>query len=67
MTILAPEQAPAVQGSDDDVFTHVVCCDPDVALCGSDVSDVAWVDEDEEATCVVCADLEEHTCTRCGE
>jgi hypothetical protein len=66
VTALAPEPV-ALRDSGDDSFTHVVCCNPNLALCGSDVTDVDWVGDDVEATCVVCAELEELACTRCGE
>lgn len=65
MTALAPELDTATHDGDDEV--HVVCCRPDVALCGSDVTALAWVDDDAEATCVVCADLEGLPCRRCNE
>lgn len=46
---------------------HYVCsCDPNVALCGTDVTHERW-DETREATCVVCDDLAEADCPRCGE
>lgn len=64
MTALAPELEVVAQDGGD-AFTHVVCCNPDIALCGSDVADVDWVSNDAEATCVVCAELEELPCHRC--
>ena len=41
----------------DDNLTHIVCChDDDTSLCGKDVTDDPFVD-DEDDTCVVCDDL----------
>lgn len=51
----------------DDDLAHLYCeCDPDVSLCGLDISG------EPEATdpadwCVVCDDLNEFPCPRCGE
>lgn len=65
MTSLAPEAAAAGQEHDD--LTHVVCvCNPDVALCGTDVTDSDWATAEEETTCVVCADVVVDPCPRCG-
>lgn len=50
----------------DSDITHLYCCNPDVALCGTDVSDVPELADDAEITCVVCADLEEQPCPTCG-
>lgn len=60
MTVAAPlaERAEPQAGSDDEL-NHIVCCDDDtVALCGTDVTEFEWR-EDEETTCVVCAYLDE--------
>lgn len=43
-------------------LTHIYCCDPDLALCGEDLTDIPEVDEDT-LLCVVCDDLEDHPCT----
>lgn len=62
-TNLAPQPAPA-QTTDTDL-NHIWCCDPDLALCGTDVSTVPEI-ETEEVNCVVCLDLEDQPCARCG-
>lgn len=52
----------------DDMW-HTFChCSPDVSLCGVAVGDDAEVEwESTQATeCVVCADLEDRDCPRCG-
>jgi hypothetical protein len=37
---------------------HVACCrNDDMALCGTDVTDAPWLDD--ETSCVVCVDLDE--------
>jgi hypothetical protein len=52
---------------DDDSLLHMVCCNEDVALCGSNLTgailDEASADLDE--LCVVCDDL--MVCSICGE
>lgn len=40
---------------------HWYCCDPNVAYCGTDLTDVPEVDEGD--MCVVCQDLEDAPCT----
>lgn len=49
-------------GSDD--LDHVVCtcCDPDLALCGRDMTGTDWVDDNQGLRCVVCADLQDLPC-----
>lgn len=39
--------------------THVYCCDPDLSLCGIDLSRHTEVGDNVEITCVVCAELNE--------
>lgn len=41
-------------------------CDPDWSLCGLDISDEPFIEGAVPNPCVVCADLEEHPCHRCG-
>ncbi|MFF8406951.1 hypothetical protein ACF06P_35660 [Streptomyces sp. NPDC015684] len=65
MTTAPAPVSPATDTSD---LTHVACeCTPDIALGGTDVSDVPWNDEREETTCVVCRDLEDQPCAQCGQ
>lgn len=61
--IVAP--APTRTGGSTDL-NHIYCCDPDIALCGADVSAHPIVDLDD-ADCVVCLDLEEQPCPTCGQ
>lgn len=66
MTMLAPEPKTTVDGGGSDV-SHWVCdCDPDAALCGAGVADEEWMDDDEDVTCVVCNDLVDIDCPKCG-
>lgn len=44
---------------------HLYCCDPDIALCGTDISDSPELFDDGATTCVVCDDLEDQLCPRC--
>ncbi|MFI6249004.1 hypothetical protein [Streptomyces sp. NPDC051016] len=62
--ILAPAPLTSDDAADE---THVVCCNRDLALCGSDVTELPWVGDEVEATCVVCRDLEGQPCPRCGQ
>ncbi len=43
-------------------FTHVVCCDPDTAMCGTDMSGTEWAPGTAVIGCVVCADLVDAPC-----
>lgn len=47
-----------------DELDHLYCCDPDLALCGTDIS--GHEDNDADGTCVVCLDLEFAPCRLCG-
>lgn len=60
--MLAPMPAPSTASTSDDQLTHIYCCNPDLGLCGTDLSDTPEVDEDG-ILCVVCEDLEEEPCT----
>lgn len=69
MTTLAPEPTAATTDQGDDL-SHAACpCYPDTALCGVDVSGLEWADEGDDPTdpCVVCLDLAEQPCPRCGQ
>lgn len=61
------EPAPGPAGTDDTGnLDHFYCCNPDVAYCGADLSDVpeAYFDEHGPTVCVVCADLDNQPCPR---
>jgi hypothetical protein len=64
-TTVAPEPT-TVDTAPDDGLTYVVCCDDDIALCGTAVADLDWIDEDVEPTCVVCRELDGKPCRKCG-
>lgn len=61
------EEAPVAQvdAVDGDELDHWVCCDNDVAMCGADVSNMAW--GHNSVLCPLCALADEETCPRCGE
>lgn len=62
------EPADLTTGSGDNDLDHIVCCDPNRALCGLDVTYVDWVEESaEEDECVVCVDLWSLPKTSCGK
>lgn len=67
LSVTAPELAPAPPTVGD--FCHLYCCDPDRGLCGADLRGlVDFGDNDSpEPYCVVCEDLVELICERCGE
>lgn len=51
---LAAPSRPATDTREPDVY-HLVCCDPDTALCGEDVSDVEFrARQTGEALCPLC-------------
>lgn len=58
---------------DGDDLEHLVCCDENTALCGTDVSASAWGPGWEnvapEEKCVVCYELQDAdgVCPICGE
>lgn len=50
----------------DDELHHYYCeCDPNIALCGSDLTDTPEVQTEENA-CLVCKDMDNYDCPRCG-
>ena len=66
MTLL-PAPAPAGAGptDTDDPFDHAYCCDPDTALCGADISDNEY-GEEQDNPCPLC-ELIEARGVLCGE
>jgi hypothetical protein len=51
-----------------DFYDHLVCCDPNRARCGHDVTDSKWADPDDPGwgpTCPDCATLEDDDCPAC--
>ncbi|MFE3202175.1 hypothetical protein [Embleya sp. NPDC059237] len=40
-------------------LVHACCCDPDVGLCGEDLSGSSWAADEDDIECVVCVDLVE--------
>lgn len=52
---------------DDSTLDHIFCdCNPNIALCGTDISTLDFNTVIEEDLCVVCKDLEDKSCDRCG-
>lgn len=45
----------------DDPDHHYYCCNPDVALCGTDLTGHPYVDD--EVTCLICLAVEDYPCT----
>lgn len=60
--IAAPAVSPSRQGAGH-MLNHIYCCDPNLSLCGLDLSDVP--ETDSETDCTVCLDLEYETCPSC--
>jgi hypothetical protein len=54
-SVIEPD-APSTSTADDVI--HVVCCDPDLTLCGKDVTEGSWFGAEEPATCNVCRVLD---------
>ncbi|MFB8182554.1 hypothetical protein ACFC8N_42525 [Streptomyces sp. NPDC055966] len=64
--VAVPVAAPTLDLTrSDSETTHVFCCNPDLALCGSDVSDTPVVPAGVGDDCVVCLDLEQQPCPHC--
>lgn len=62
-----PQPAPEADAHDDGLH-HVYCCDPDMSLCGVDLSGVPEGEcTGRDVPCVVCAGLEDAPCQVCGE
>lgn len=64
------EDAPLVTNDGtDEGYWHVTCdCNLDIALCGLELTGSEIVDfHSVETECVVCEDLENMPCLRCGE
>lgn len=60
---------PSNTSSDDDDLDHIYCeCDENISLCGIDLTGVEEIDKDAETPddCVVCIDLRDRPCQRCG-
>ena len=63
-TKTAPKKPDTTAGDDLD---HMYCCDENLALCGTDVTDHPVIDlSTSPKLCIVCIDLEWATCERCG-
>lgn len=70
---MSTETAPksGTTGTEESDLDHVFCgCNPDVALCGIDLSNADYVEgqwsEDDGDFCVVCLDLCDVPCPTCG-
>lgn len=57
MSSPAPSRTSTMTGAD---LFHWYCCDPRIAYCGTDLTDVP--ENDEGDMCVVCEDLEDEPC-----
>jgi hypothetical protein len=58
--LLAEPLPASTLAADDDTLSHYFCCDPDRALCGTDLPVCDEADDDDEAVdCVVCTSLAE--------
>jgi len=63
------ESIEVARTSADDDLDHIYCdCDPDLGLCGSDISAAIFIGDDEQLDflCLVCDDLADDPCPRCG-
>lgn len=73
MSKTSTQTNPADTNSNTAEIEHIFCdCDPDIALCSTDISgeeDIGAWDEYSENMCIVCVDLYENQipCVRCGE
>jgi hypothetical protein len=63
VSVDADTRPSGLEVEDDETLDHLVCCDPDRALCGADVSGYEWAEDVEEPEdCVVCIDLRPRPC-----
>jgi len=53
--LLDRPEPPGTAPADGDGWQHIWCCDPDVALCGADLSGVEDSDGEDEPVCTDCA------------
>lgn len=62
MTVLelAPVSVSRVKADPDE--DHLYCCNPDVSLCGLDITEHPERDFADEECCPLCADLEDLPC-----
>lgn len=58
----APLTETVTTTSTDDDAVHVVCCDPDMALCGTPVPGGNWVAVTTPTDCPLCALAEDMPC-----
>lgn len=47
-------------------LTHWWCCNPDIGICGTDLTNTPEVDDDTDVDCTVCTDLVNQPCRFCG-
>jgi len=67
MTTITQEKVDSFQSSFDDLnhFICMECCgDGNIAVCGTDVSNHEWIDDQEDATCSICNEI--YNCPKCG-
>lgn len=69
MTAVADPQVTPTPVDDDPDVGHYTCqCTDDVSLCGANVTGVPWahLTNDGIPICVMCADMINKPCPRCG-
>ncbi|MFE9736154.1 hypothetical protein ACFYO9_37510 [Streptomyces sp. NPDC005863] len=64
-TTALPQPLITPRSDPNDDVTHLWCCDPNLAMCGEDVSDSPEVDDGVGQDCVVCVDLSGTTFCDC--
>ena len=60
----------STDGTSDEELDHLYCeCSEDIALCGTDLSEAEELSFllNGAVDCIVCMDLVEFPCSRCGE
>lgn len=63
MSVLETRPGPEGRTKADPDDNHLHCCDPDVSLCGLDISGTDLVDApDDDVVCLVCLGLKQHPC-----
>ena len=57
MTTLLDDRPVTTTGDDDPDIDHIVCCSENAAMCGLDVTEHPWSEDETKPECPLCAYL----------
>jgi hypothetical protein len=66
MQTLTQEENTTAARNDIDLDHFFCYCNPDKGLCGTNLTDYPFLDDDEEVDCVVCLAMVDMPCPLCG-